>query len=92
MKPALCLFIVMTAGCASHPSQMAQSHSAGDVIELPEARTQTGSRRSGFECGVLLRDDFTLFHEGECERQRAGRSEDRPQPRELTVRELTLNP
>ena len=89
MKPAICLFIALLSGCAATPPQTASSSNVGDVIELPEVATHSGPKRFGFECGVLLRDDFTRFHDGECQRQLAGRTVVSQQPRELTVRDLT---
>ncbi len=89
MKPVLCLLPALLAGCAATPPQAPAISATGKVIELPEIGTESGPRRFGFDCGVLLRDDFTRFHDGECERQLAGRTVNTPQPRELTVRDLS---
>lgn len=89
MKYLACLAVLSLAACASSPSAPGvRLNAAGDVIELPAQKPELGARRFGFDCGVLLRDDFTRFHEGECQRQISGEQEP-DMPRELAVHEVT---
>lgn len=88
MKVLTCLATLALSACASHaPTGQARLNAAGDVIELPASPPAQTARRFGFECGVLLRDDFTRFHEGECQRQIGARQAE-DQPRELAVHEI----
>lgn len=89
MKHLVCLALILLAGCAHRPSETgARLNAVGDVIELPAHKPQLGARRFGFDCGVLLRDDFTRFHEGECQRQISG-EQAFDAPRELAVHDIT---
>lgn len=89
MKALACLIPLVLLGCASTAQRDgARFNALGDVIELPASQPALGPRRFGFDCGVLLRDDFTRFHEGECQRQLSGVRQAR-QTRELAVHDVT---